>query len=118
MNTDYSPLPQRIGAHATSPKDNAIIFCIRIAEQCTSYLSPDISGYTEVRGIEYVTTRKSTGVFSVEKATKDAYSSHLDSVAETVPGRLVFTASDSSSVYGRTSGVSVPAAYTLMIIKA
>lgn len=86
-----------------------------------SYVSaglPDISGYTEVRGIEYVTTRKSTGVFSVEKATKDAYSSHLDSVAETVPGRLVFTASDSSSVYGRTSGVSVPAAYTLMIIKA
>ena len=81
-------------------------------------LCPDISGYTEVRGIEYVPTRKSTGVFSVEKATKDAYSSHLDSVAETVPGRLVFTASDSSSVYGRTSGVSVPAAYTLMIIKA
>lgn len=83
-----------------------------------NHLCPDISGYTEVRGIEYVTTRKSTGVFSVEKATKDAYSSHLDSVAETVPGRLVFTASDSSSVYGRTSGVSVPAAYTLMIIKA
>lgn len=83
-----------------------------------SDVRPDISGYTEVRGIEYVTTRKSTGVFSVEKATKDAYSSHLDSVAGTVPGRLVFTASDSSSVYGRTSGVSVPAAYTLMIIKA
>lgn len=36
---------------------------------------------------------------------------------ETVPGRLVFSASDSDSTYGRSYGVSVAAAYVLMIIK-
>ena len=117
MNTDYSPLPQNRSTRHQPKKDNAIIFCIRIAEQCTSYLSPDITGYAEVRGIENDSNRISTGVFSVQTAANDAYSSHRPSEPNTVPGRLVFSASDSDSTYGRSSGVSVAAAYVLMIIK-
>ena len=85
-----------------------------------SYVSaglPDITGYAEVRGIENQSNRISTGVFSVQTAANDAYSSHKPSEPNTVPGRLVFSASDSDSTYGRSSGVSVAAAYVLMIIK-
>mgnify|MGYP000090880373 CR=1 FL=1 len=85
-----------------------------------SYVSaglPDITGYAEVRGIENDSNRISTGVFSVQTAANDAYSSHKPSEPNTVPGRLVFSASDSDSTYGRSSGVSVAAAYVLMIIK-
>ncbi len=85
-----------------------------------SYVSaglPDITGYAEVRGIENNPNRISTGVFSVQTATNDAYSSHKPSEPNTVPGRLVFSASDSDSTYGRSYGVSVAAAYVLMIIK-
>ncbi|WP_440264666.1 phage tail protein [Duodenibacillus massiliensis] len=85
-----------------------------------SYVSaglPDITGYAEVRGIENDPNRISTGVFSVQTATNDAYSSHKPSEPNTVPGRLVFSASDSDSTYGRSYGVSVAAAYVLMIIK-
>ena len=78
---------------------------------------PDITGYAEVRGIENDPNRISTGVFSVQTATNDAYSSHKPSEPNTVPGRLVFSASDSDSTYGRFYGVSVAAAYVLMIIK-
>ena len=80
-------------------------------------LCPDITGYAEVRGIENDSNRISTGVFSVQTAANDAYSSHKPSEPNTVPGRLVFSASDSDSTYGRSSGVSVAAAYVLMIIK-
>lgn len=85
-----------------------------------SYVSaglPDITGYAEVRGIENDPNRISTGVFSVQTAANDAYSSHKPSEPNTVPGRLVFSASDSDSTYGRSYGVSVAAAYVLMIIK-
>ena len=41
-----------------------------------------------------------------------AYNVGTDSVI-----RLYLTASDSNGIYGRTSGVSVPAVYALMIIK-
>ena len=85
-----------------------------------SYVSaglPDITGYAEVRGIENDSNRISTGVFSVQTAANDAYSSHKRTEPSTVPGRLVFSASDSDSTYGRSSGVSVAAAYVLMIIK-
>lgn len=85
-----------------------------------SYVSaglPDITGYAEVRGIENDPNRISTGVFSAQTATNDAYSSHKPSEPNTVPGRLVFSASDSDSTYGRSYGVSVAAAYVLMIIK-
>jgi len=85
-----------------------------------SYVSaglPDITGYAEVRGIENDPNRISTGVFSVQTATNDAYSSHKPTEPNTVPGRLVFSASDSDSTYGRSYGVSVAAAYVLMIIK-
>lgn len=85
-----------------------------------SYVSaglPDITGYAEVRGIENDSNRISTGVFSVQTAANDAYSSHKPSEPNTVPGRLVFSASDSDSTYGRSYGVSVAAAYVLMIIK-
>lgn len=78
---------------------------------------PDITGYTEVRGIENQSNRISTGVFSVQTAANDAYSSHKPTEPNTIPGRLVFSASDSDSTYGRSSGVSVAAAYVLMIIK-
>lgn len=78
---------------------------------------PDITGYAEVRGIENDPNRISTGVFSVQTAANDAYSSHKPSEPNTVPGRLVFSASDSDSTYGRFYGVSVAAAYVLMIIK-
>lgn len=78
---------------------------------------PDISGYTEVRGIENQSNRISTGVFSVQTAANDAYSSHKPTEPNTIPGRLVFSASDSDSTYGRSYGVSVAAAYVLMIIK-
>ena len=78
---------------------------------------PDITGYAEVRGIENDPNRISTGVFSVQTAANDAYSSHKPSEPNTVPGRLVFSASDSDSTYGRSYGVSVAAAYVLMIIK-
>ena len=78
---------------------------------------PDISGYTDVRGIENQPNRISTGVFSVQTAANDAYSSHKPTESNTVPGRLVFSASDSDSTYGRSYGVSVAAAYVLMIIK-
>ena len=80
-------------------------------------LCPDITGYTEVRGIESDSNRISTGVFSVQTAANDAYSSHKPTEPNTIPGRLVFSASDSDSTYGRSSGVSVAAAYVLMIIK-
>ena len=80
-------------------------------------LCPDITGYAEVRGIENDPNRISTGVFSVQTAANDAYSSHKPSEPNTVPGRLVFSASDSDSTYGRSYGVSVAAAYVLMIIK-
>nr|DAR29161.1 MAG TPA: hypothetical protein [Caudoviricetes sp.] len=80
-------------------------------------LCPDISGYTDVRGIENQSNRISTGVFSVQTAANDAYSSHKPTEPNTIPGRLVFSASDSDSTYGRSSGVSVAAAYVLMIIK-
>lgn len=86
-------------------------------EMPNSQLCPDISGYTEVRGIENQSNRISTGVFSVQTAAKDAYSSHKPTEPNTIPGRLVFSASDSDSTYGRSSGVSVAAAYVLMIIK-
>lgn len=85
-----------------------------------SYVSaglPDITGYAEVRGIENDPNRISTGVFSVQTAANDAYSSHKPSEPNTVPGRLVFSASDSDGTYGRSYGVSVAAAYVLMIIK-
>lgn len=85
-----------------------------------SYVSaglPDITGYAEVRGIENDPNRISTGVFSVQTAANDAYSSHKPSEPNTAPGRLVFSASDSDSTYGRSYGVSVAAAYVLMIIK-
>ena len=78
---------------------------------------PDITGYTEVRGIENQSNRISTGVFSVQTAANDAYSSHKPTEPNTIPGRLVFSASDSDSTYGRSSGVSVAAACVLMIIK-
>lgn len=80
-------------------------------------LCPDITGYTELRGIENESNRISTGVFSVQTAANDAYSSHKPTEHNTIPGRLVFSASDSDSTYGRSSGVSVAAAYVLMIIK-
>ena len=78
---------------------------------------PDITGYTEVRGIENQSNRISTGVFSVQTAANDGYSSHKPTEPNTIPGRLVFSASDSDSTYGRSYGVSVAAAYVLMIIK-
>ena len=53
----------------------------------------------------------------MQTAANDAYSSHKPSEPNTVPGRLVFSASDSDSTYGRSYGVSVAAAYVLMIIK-
>ena len=53
----------------------------------------------------------------MQKATNDAYSSHKPTEPNTIPGRLVFSASDSDSTYGRSYGVSVAAAYVLMIIK-
>ena len=85
--------------------------------QIASYVRPDITGYAEVRGIENDATRKSTGVFSVQTAANDSYSSHKPTEPKTIPGRLVFSASDSDSTYGRSYGVSVAAAYVLMIIK-
>ena len=78
---------------------------------------PDITGYTEVRGIENQSNRISTGVFSMQTAANDSYSSHKPTEPNTIPGRLVFSASDSDSTYGRSYGVSVAAAYVLMIIK-
>lgn len=53
----------------------------------------------------------------MQTAANDAYSSHKPTEPNTIPGRLVFSASDSDSTYGRSSRVSVAAAYVLMIIK-
>ena len=53
----------------------------------------------------------------MQTAANDSYSSHKPTEPKTIPGRLVFSASDSDSTYGRSYGVSVAAAYVLMIIK-
>lgn len=113
MNTDYSPLPQNRSTRHQPKKDNAIIFCIRIAEQCTSYLSPDITGEFPNNDAEY--DKYYAGAFWTGTPFEGGYSDQLPAGGKT--GR--FKASWANSIYGRTSSdVAVSAVYTLIIIKA
>lgn len=110
MNTDYSPLPQNRSTRHQPKKDNAIIFCIRIAEQCTSYLSPDISGEFDVGHAELIYT---SGAFSL--ITKEQSNFGVDKYQHR---KIVkFMASSGNSIYGTSNNVNVPSAYALMIIK-
>ena len=115
MNTDYSPLPQNRSTRHQPKKDNAIIFCIRIAEQCTSYLSPDITGEAALQDDVGSTTGIISGAFV--RGTR-----YRNTICGLVGGQsyaLKIEASRSNSTFGiNYSGVSVSAAYSLIIIKA
>ena len=115
MNTDYSPLPQNRSTRHQPKKDNAIIFCIRIAEQCTSYLSPDISGTWGSAFEADNSGWQSTG--AVYSAKTGSLSMEIPDFSETREFiHRSFRASRYSGYYG-ASGVSVDAAYSLMIIR-
>lgn len=114
MNTDYSPLPQNRSTRHQPKKDNAIIFCIRIAEQCTSYLSPDISGYA-TSGIIWKSAWKDSGALWTEDTGNYLTKAYNDGPDPVVRVRMRAGAYDST--YGSSSSVSVAAAQVLIIIK-
>lgn len=117
MNTDYSPLPQNRSTRHQPKKDNAIIFCIRIAEQCTSYLSPDITGSFGITGNDAdrgFSTSYTDGCFTTKSTTLGGLDSGASSYRTGIP---YFVASRVSGIFGRSYGVSVDAVYALIIIK-
>ena len=113
MNTDYSPLPQNRSTRHQPKKDNAIIFCIRIAEQCTSYLSPDITGGAFFYGVEAI--EDTYGAFGANMSKTHNYAGHT--AGDKSWPELMLYASNSNGIYGRSYSVSVPAAYSLIIIR-
>ena len=114
MNTDYSPLPQNRSTRHQPKKDNAIIFCIRIAEQCTSYLSPDITGTVKIGSYPLMTSDHKGAFYAASQGNADT---HGQDTSRGAPA-LGFSASNSNGIYGNSSTVRVPASYTLIIIRA